>query len=332
MILAAAMLAALHVLPRPQTIEMHSCAPAFSFKRPLRVAVDFDPAALQEIDERWKALGLPELRRSARPDVRVVRVPMAAQAYVLQTGAEGSVSIEASDSDGAFYAAMTLAQLPERTPGGWVLPCVRIADEPALRWRILSDDVSRGPLPNMRYFKERIRTIAAFKMNGYSPYMEHVFVDPHDPLPAPLDGITPTQLRELDTYAAHFHVRFIPEQQTFAHMHNTLRLEQYSSAAEEPHGFLLSPASPLSLQYVTRVINDELALVPHPAFFHIGSDETSTLGYGQSKPLVALARPSLCVRRTYPLVEPDRQTIRRAPDALGRRHSKRSGDYAAAPA
>ena len=71
------------------------------------------------------------------------------------------------------------------------MPCVRIADRPALRWRVLSDDVSRGPLPTMRYFEERIRTIAAFKMNGYSPYMEHVFVSPTDPLPAPLDGITP---------------------------------------------------------------------------------------------------------------------------------------------
>ncbi len=76
------------------------------------------------------------------------------------------------------------------------MPCVRIEDRPALRWRILSDDVSRGPLPTMRYFEERIRTIAAFKMNGYSPYMEHVFVSPTDPLPAPLDGITPAQLRD----------------------------------------------------------------------------------------------------------------------------------------
>ena len=74
---------------------------------------------------------------------------------------------------------------------------MRIDDRPALRWRILSDDVSRGPLPTMRYFKERIRTIAAFKMNGYSPYMEHVFASPTDPLPAPPDGITPAQLREL---------------------------------------------------------------------------------------------------------------------------------------
>ena len=99
---------------------------------------------------------------------------------------------------------MTLAQLPVKVRGTWTTPCVRIEDRPALQWRVLSDDVSRGPLPTMRYFEERIRTIAAFKMNGYSPYMEHVFVSPTDPLPAPLDGITPAQLRTLASYAAGF--------------------------------------------------------------------------------------------------------------------------------
>ena len=40
-----------------------------------------------------------------------------------------------------------------------------------------------------------------------------VSLRPHDPLPAPLDGITPLQLRELARYAARYHVTFIPEQQ-----------------------------------------------------------------------------------------------------------------------
>ncbi len=287
MIVAAAMMGALHLLPRPQTVLSSQCARPFTFSRPLRVSTNFDPGAFEEIDERWKALGLPGLQHSSTPDVRVVHAAMPPQAYRIRIGADGAVVIEAADGDGAFYGSVTLAQLPQRYGSHWRLPCASISDAPALRWRVLSDDVSRGPLPNMRYFKERIRTIAAFKMNGYSPYMEHVFVDPHDPLPAPLDGITPAQLRELNAYAARFHVTFIPEQQTFAHMHNTLRLDQYAGAAEERHDFLLSPASPLSLQYIARVIKDELALIPHPPFFHIGSDETSSLGDGQSKALVA---------------------------------------------
>ncbi len=287
MIFAAATLAALHLLPRPRTVVFTAGARPFALTRPLRVDSGFDRGALEEIDERWRALGIAAPIRSSSPDVTVEHAALPAQAYRLRIDPAGRVRIQAGDSDGAFYAAMTLMQLPQRSGSGWILPCARIDDAPALRWRILSDDVSRGPLPNMRYFKERIRTIAAFKMNGYSPYMEHVFVDPHDPLPAPLDGITPAQLRDLNAYAARFHVTFIPEQQTFAHMHNTLRLERYASAAEEPHGFLLSPASPVSLQYSTQLVRDELAVLGHPPFFHIGSDETSTLGQGQSKSLVS---------------------------------------------
>ncbi len=285
MIAIAAALAAIHILPRPAKIAAQSCASPYVMNEPLRVPASFDPGALNLVNERWKALRIPLAVRSAVPELTLRHAALPAQAYTLSVSGS-HVTIESGDDDGAFYAAMTLAQLPQRDGAHWVLPCVKISDVPALRWRILSDDVSRGPLPNMRYFKERIRTIAAFKMNGYSPYMEHVFVDSHHPLPAPLDGITPAQLRELDRYAARYHVTFVPEQQTFAHMHNTLRYDRYAPAAELPHGFLLTPAQPLSLQYIGQVIRDELALLKRPPFFHIGSDETSTLGKGQSARMV----------------------------------------------
>jgi hypothetical protein len=251
--------------------------------------VGFDAGARAEVDERWGALRIGRLRTASGLDPAItVRHDgsLPAQAYRL-TVRGGRASIESADEAGAFYAAMTLAQLPVHTGESWSIPCVRIEDRPALLWRILSDDVSRGPLPTMQYFEERIRTIAAFKMNGYSPYMEHVFVSPTDPLPAPLDGVTPAQLHELAEYAARFHVALIPEQQSFAHMHNTLRLERYAGAAELPHGFLLAPNVPLSMEYLARVIAQELAAVGRPPFFHIGSDETATLGLGSTQSYVA---------------------------------------------
>ncbi len=256
---------------------------------PHTVTADFDPGARAELDERWRALGIGSLR-SAAPGLAAITVrrdrSLPPEAYRLTVEA-GRARIESADAAGAFYAAMTLAQLPVRARAGWTMPCLHIEDRPVLPWRILSDDVSRGPLPTMRYFEERIRTIAAFKMNGYSPYMEHVFVSPTDPLPAPLDGITPAQLHELSVYAARFHVALIPEQQSFAHMHNTLRVERYAGAAELPHGFLLAPNVPLSMEYLDRIVKQELAAVGRPPFFHIGSDETATLGLGQTQAYVA---------------------------------------------
>jgi hexosaminidase len=284
MLLAAALV--LHLIPRPAQIEQPSGCPALM--PPLTVSAGFDPAALEELNERWGALGIGRVRvTDGVPAISVVRdSSLPAQAYRLSVSL-GRATIASSSPEGAFYAAMTLAQMPQREFASWRIPCATISDRPALPWRVLSDDVSRGPLPTMRYFEERIRTIAAFKMNGYSPYMEHVFVSPTDPLPAPLDGITPAQLRELNLYAARFHVTLIPEQQTFAHMHNTLRLEQYAPAAELPHGFLLAPNVPLSSEYLSRIVGQELDAVPHPPFFHIGSDETATLGLGTTQAYVA---------------------------------------------
>lgn len=275
----------LHLIPRPGRVTVLQHCRDVSLAAGLTVPTTLDPGARDIVDERWRALGIPALRDAPQPRVRVGIEPGAPEAYRLTVGPQG-VRIVASDGDGAIHAFATLAQLARRTPAGYALPCVEIADAPALRRRILSDDVSRGPLPTMRYFKERIRTIAAFKMNGYSPYMEHVFVVPEHPLPAPLDGLTPAELRELDAYAARFHVALIPEQQTFAHMHGTLRWERYAGLAELPHGYLLSPANPASEAYVRDALDAVFAAVARPAFFHIGSDEPSDLGRGQSRALV----------------------------------------------
>ncbi len=109
MIAAAALV--LHLLPKPQTVAVQNCS--FPLKRALRVQRGFDPGALEEIDERWRALGIPvPVAFARRADVRIVRdAALAPQAYQLQTRADGKVTIVARDGDGAFYGAMTLAQL-----------------------------------------------------------------------------------------------------------------------------------------------------------------------------------------------------------------------------
>jgi hypothetical protein len=278
-----------HLIPRPRELHAQPCAgPAAGDVLAALGRARADAGGTEIIRERWTALGI--VAGQGRFTMRVREggpdAPHEPEGYRLAVGPHAA-ALDAADAEGAFDGLATLAQLAQRTPAGWSLPCVRIADAPALRWRILSDDVSRGPLPTMRYFEERIRTIAAFKMNGYSPYMEHVFVDPRHPLPAPPDGITPDELRRLDAYARRFHVALIPEQQTFAHMHGTLELERYADLAELPHGYLLSPANPAGEAYVRDLIADELRAVPHPPFFHIGSDEPSDLGRGRSAALVA---------------------------------------------
>jgi hypothetical protein len=135
----------------------------------------------------------------------------------------------------------------------------------------------------MAYFEARIRGLAAFKINGYSPYMEAVFADPAHPMVAFPERLTAAELRHLAAYARRFHVTLIPEQQTFAHMHESLKFEELAPLAELPHGYLLAESDPGTYAYLAPMIRAELAAAgPGVPFFHIGADEPLDLGRGRT--------------------------------------------------
>jgi hexosaminidase len=274
------------LVPAPRSIASKPCAPnGLPLGRALRFARDVDPGGFALVRERWRALGIPVPVRAGRPDVTArVRANQRSDGpanYALDVGA-AAVRINGSDGEAAFDALATLAQLPVRHGRVWVLPCVAIADRPALRWRFVSDDISRGPFPTMRYFKERIRTLAGLKINGWSPYMEQVFFDPTHPYVAFPNVLSAARLRELATYARFYHVTLVPQQQTLAHMHETLKYERLAAMAELPHGFLLSPADPQTYAYLEPLLRAELAAAGPVPFFHIGADEPLDLGRGRT--------------------------------------------------
>jgi hypothetical protein len=184
---------------------------------------------------------------------------------------------------GVFYGLQTLKQLVSGEGAGTIIQGVRITDWPAMRWRGVSDDISRGPVPTLDYIKRQLRTEAMFKLNMHSFYMEHTFASASHPLIGPAGGsLTPEEIRELVTFAKRYHIELVPEQQTFGHLHKALRLERYNELAETPYGDVLSPQQEGSY----KLINDwyrELSDLFPGKFFHIGSDETYELGEGQSR-------------------------------------------------
>jgi hypothetical protein len=184
---------------------------------------------------------------------------------------------------GVFYGLQTLKQLVSGEGAGAIIQGVRITDWPAMRWRGVSDDISRGPVPTLDYIKRQLRTEAMFKLNMHSFYMEHTFASATHPLIGPAGGsLTPEEIRELVTFARRYHIELVPEQQTFGHLHKALRLERYNELAETPYGDVLSPQQEGSY----KLINDwyrELSDLFPGKFFHIGSDETYELGEGQSR-------------------------------------------------
>ena len=207
---------------------------------------------------------------------------LADEGYVLVVGVN-EVVVAGKTPTGTFYGLQTLKQLVRGEGAGAFIPGARIVDWPTMRWRAVSDDISRGPVPTVDYIKRQIRTEAFFKLNMHSFYMEHTFRSESHPLIGPAGGsLTPAEIRELVAYARHYHVELVPEQQTFGHLHKALRLEKYAELAETPYGDVLSPQQDGSYKLIADWYKELNDLFPGQ-FFHIGEDETFELGEGQSR-------------------------------------------------
>jgi hexosaminidase len=284
-----------HLIPMPR--EIHPQA-----DQPLTAGVHItcascasdadDRFAAQDLADSLTARGIPttnpagleiQLTRLAAHPVPNFDPAMAAEGYVIAS-TPGTLTVTAESAEGLFYGAQTVKQLVESHPGASpVLHAADIRDWPAMKYRGLDDDLSRGPVTTLEFQKKLIRTLAAYKVNLYSPYFEHTAAYASDPLFAPPGGaISAADAAALVAYARPFHITIVPEQEAFGHLHHNLTWEQYQTLAETPHGAVLAPAQPGSITLTTRMLNQLAAQYPGP-FLHIGADETVDLGLGQTK-------------------------------------------------
>jgi len=208
------------------------------------------------------------------------------EGYIIVPDGQRGLAVIAESSAGIFYGAQTVKQLIRGSGPNTVLLVPTLRDWPAMAHRGLSDDWSRGPLPNMEFLKREIRTLAAYKINTFSPYFEHTFAYESSPVADfPGGAMTPDEARELVTYAAQYHITVIPEQESFGHLHNVLKFEQYSSLGETAHGSVLAPGDPATQPLIASWFGELAKVFPSP-YAHIGADETFELGLGKTHELV----------------------------------------------
>ena len=227
-------------------------------------------------------IDLPPIAEALKRNGVSAPASLTEEGYVIVASPD-QVIVGGKTSAGTFYGLQTLKQLIRGEGAGAFVPAVKIIDWPTMRWRAVSDDISRGPVPTVDYIKKQIRTEAYFKLNMHSFYMEHTFASAAHPLIGPEGGsLTPAEIKELVAYARNYHVELVPEQQTFGHLHKALRLEKYAELAETPYGDVLSPQQPGTYKLIADWYKELNELFPGQ-FFHIGEDETFELGEGQSR-------------------------------------------------
>ncbi|MGD0446079.1 MAG: glycoside hydrolase family 20 zincin-like fold domain-containing protein [Edaphobacter sp.] len=219
-------------------------------------------------------------RLAAHPDEKFSD-EMKPEGYMIHTTSAG-LTVTGDTAEGVFYGVQTVKQLIVGDGSLAVLHGATIRDWPAMKYRGLDDDLSRGPITTLEFEKHMIRTIAAYKVNLYSPYFEHTQKYASNPLMGPPGSMTAEEAKELVAYAKLYHITIIPEQEAFGHLHNSLTWEQYQTLAETPHGEVLAPGQSGSIALITQMFNELASIYPGP-FLHIGADETTDLGVGQTK-------------------------------------------------
>ena len=211
---------------------------------------------------------------------------MESEGYILVIGPHDAAVIGATGT-GVFYGVQTFKQLLPLSGAPRVIPTGTLRDWPAMQYRGISDDLSRGPFPTLDFQKHQIRVLASFKINIYSPYFEHTLLYPDHPLAAPAGGsLAPAQAAELVAYARQYHITIVPDQESFGHLHHVLKWELYQDRAETPHGYMLAPGQDGTLPLIEDWFAEVAQEFPSP-FIHIGADETFDLGVGRTHNAVA---------------------------------------------
>jgi hypothetical protein len=272
------------VVPYPQKVEQGTATIRLDRSLSL-VAAGIDPAMLKRLaavtgyNTNGQAVKLSLTGRNKAADALIKadwKDRIGKEGYVLILNKKDRLLV-ANTETGLFYGLQTLKQLRD---AGWNKELV-IADWPSLPYRVMFDDISRGPISKVAYIKQQIERMASLKVNGLSFYIEHVIQTSSYPDFAPADGkLTIADIKELDAYAAKYHMQLIGSFQSFGHFSNILSLPQYQSMGET--STMISPLDPKARHFLESVITEMCGAFSSP-YFNVNCDETFDLGKGKSK-------------------------------------------------
>jgi hypothetical protein len=216
------------------------------------------------------------------------------------------IVISAPSSTGRLYGVQTLRQL-FRGARGDELPCLAIRDHPALRWRGVSDDLSRGRVPTGAALDATLEHLAYYKFNLYQPYIESIddLLDPSG-APGETERFRRADLLALFESGRRHHIAICPIVATISHRPVETedadppavdgagsrrpvstgtsgaievawlwwrdRLEAFTAATRGAVcGQRMAPGSP-ELAQLARGIGELARIAPGP-FLHLGGDE-----------------------------------------------------------
>ena len=211
------------------------------------------------------------------------------ESYSLEVTATGA-TLNAETPIGVMRGLETFLQLVQITPQGFVVPAVRIHDQPRFPWRGLMIDVGRHFIP-LDVLKRNLDGMAALKLNVFHWHLSENQGFRVESKQFPKlqemgsDGLyyTHAEVRELIEYARERGIRVVPEFDMPGH--STAWFVGYPELASAPGPYqierkwgifdpAMDPTEERTYKFLDKFIGEMAALFPD-RYFHIGGDEVN---------------------------------------------------------
>jgi len=276
----------LNLVPRPK--EVSETGADFATKGDIAV---IDRVGLRDASVEQVVDALNNKRNVTAKVLRRKTLPKSGKYVVLQTDPENprltkpqsyeisidaSVTITGRDPAGLFYGVQTFKQI--LCMSGKVIPGTLIRDWPDYTERILMYDFARQQHVRMDFMKEVLTRLAELKYNKFICYLEGRFAFKSHPTIGPRGAMTPSQVRELESFAKRLHIEIVPHFNCLGHDEILLNNPLYKHLAEdewEPAQFC--PSNPKALRLIKDLTRD-IAQAFSSELFHVGGNGASQLG------------------------------------------------------
>jgi len=240
--------------------------------------------------------------------------------YLLEIG-ENGVHIETNSPVGEFYAAQTLYQLigfswfgasdfpvweipaEPGAPEKKYLPLVKIEDAPAYPIRALALDLGRAVF-SKNYVQRIIRIMAHLKLNWLHLrlYDDELCSFRFQQLPCGHENpfaLTAEDLKEIVTYARHFHVTVMPEVESWGHVQSLVYHFPSLRGAYGMYGGASFRIGAATFELLEKIYDEVIPCLENPAFIHVGLDEA----VWAPAPEMVAQTPTGLVARIYEILQ-----------------------------
>lgn len=154
-------------------------------------------------------------------------------------------------------------------------------------------DISRDKVPTMRSMYLLVAQLSQWRINELQLYTEHTFAyQNHKVVWENSSPFTAIEIQKLDAYCLNLGIDLVPNQNSFGHLENWLKHDEYLALSEcetdcktkwgKRKRTSLAPTNPNSLKLVQELYAELLPNFKSP-YFNIGGDETLELCLGKSK-------------------------------------------------